>query len=96
MDNSELDRLRKLADLDVLRLMAKKVKPDRHFVPVSAPSTSRVHVSAAGVELGVACRRCSFFDTRAHRDGGGAVDLVMHLWRVLSKQAVKMLHKAGA
>lgn len=96
MDNSELDRLRKLADLDVLRLMAKKVKSDRHFVPVSASSISRVHVSGAGSNWELLGDGALFFDTRVRREGGGAVDLVMHLWRVPFEQAVKTLLKAGA
>lgn len=96
VDNSELERLRGLAALDVLRLMAEHTKLDRDFKPVRAASTHRVHVSAAGADWELLVDGARFFDTRARMGGGGAVDLVMHLWRVPFKQAVKMLREAGA
>ena len=36
-----------------------------------------------------------FYDTRAQKGGGGAVDLVIHLWRVPFKKAVTTLREAG-
>ena len=36
-----------------------------------------------------------WFDTRASKGGGGAVDLVMHLWGVPFKKAAEMLKMSG-
>ncbi len=96
VDNSELVRLRGLAVLGVLHLMAEHTKLDRDFAPVRAFNTRRVHVTAAGADWELLVDGARFFDTRERKGGGGAVDLVMHLWRVPFKQAVKMLREAGA
>lgn len=96
VDSSELERLRSLASLDVLRLMADYTKVDRDFAPVRAAGTQRAHVRAGGAEWEILVDGARFYDTRAGKGGGGAVDLVMHLWRVPFKQAVKMLREAGA
>ncbi|WP_261530851.1 hypothetical protein [Burkholderia multivorans] len=96
MDNSELERLRGLAVLDVLHLMAVHTKLDRAFASVRAFNTQRVQVTAAGADWELVVDGACFFDTRERKGGGGAVDLVMHLWRVPFKQAVKMLREVGA
>jgi hypothetical protein len=96
VDNLELERLRALAALDVLRLLAEHTKLDQDFVPVRATRTCRVHVSANGADWELLVDGTRFFDTRARKGGGGAVDLVMHLWQVPFKRAVKMLKEAGA
>ncbi len=96
VDNLELRRLRGLAVLDVLHLMAEHTKLDRDFAPVRALDTRRVHVTAAGADWELLVDGVRFFDTRQRKGGGGAVDLVMHLWRVPFKQAVKMMREAGA
>ena len=96
VDNSELERLRCLSALDVLSLMADHAKVDRDFSPVRATGTRRVHVSAGGADWEILVDGARFYDTQAGKGGGGAVDLVMHLWRVPFKQAVKMLREAGA
>jgi hypothetical protein len=54
------------------------------------------HVGAGGADWEILVDGARFYDTRAGKGGGGAVDLVMHLWRVPFKQAVKMLREAGA
>lgn len=96
VDNSELERLRSLSVLDVLRTMAENARIDRDFTPVRAVGTQRVHVSAGGADWEILADGARFYDIRAGKGGGGAVDLVMHLWRVPFKQAVKMLREAGA
>lgn len=96
VDNSELGRLRGLAALEVLRLMADHTKLDRDFVPLRATGTKRVHVSAAGTDWELLVDGPRFFDTRAERGGGGAVDLVMHVWGVPFRKAVQMLRGVGA
>ena len=79
----------------VLQLLAAHVKEDRDFRPVNALSTRRVHVSAAGTEWELLIDGPKFYDTRARAGGGGAVDLVMHIWKVPFRRAVTMLRNAG-
>jgi len=95
VDNSELERLRGLSALPVLDRMATHVKLDRNFTPREAASTRRIHVNAAGADWELLVDGPRFYDTRARIGGGGAVDLVMHLWRVPFKKAVAMLRAAG-
>jgi hypothetical protein len=96
VDNSELKRLRSLPALNVPSRMSDHAKVDRDFSPVLATGTQRVHVSAGGADWEILADGARFYDTRTGKGGGGAVDLVMHLWRVPFKQAVKMLREAGA
>jgi len=96
VDNLELARLRGLSAVEVLRLLADHTKVDRDFTPTQATSTQRVHVSAAGADWELLLDGPRFFDTRARKGGGGAVDLVMHLWRVPFRKAVAILREAGA
>jgi len=79
-----------------LALLGTHIKIDRDYVPVSAHTTQRVHVAAAGHEWEVLLCGPKFYDTRARKGGGGAIDLVTHLWGVPFRQAVKMLTEAGA
>ncbi|KVU21409.1 hypothetical protein WK64_31975 [Burkholderia ubonensis] len=96
VDNSELQRLRGLHVLEVLDRLATHVKLDRDFSPRQATSTRRVRVNAAGADWELLVDGPRFYDTRASRGGGGAIDLVMHLWRVPFKKAVAMLRDAEA
>ncbi|MDZ7653422.1 MAG: hypothetical protein U5L03_13170 [Burkholderiaceae bacterium] len=92
----ELVRLRGLPALDVLLLLAEHTKVDRDFKPTRAKSTQRLYVRAAGAEWELLVNGPKFYDTRARKGGGGAVDLVMHLWRVPFKKAMATLRAAGA
>ncbi len=94
MDNSTLERWRALEASLVLRHVADYVKVDHSFKPVSATSTVLVHVHAAGGEWELLLSGPKWFDTRVRKGGGGAVDLVMHLWRIPFVQAVKLLKKS--
>lgn len=96
IDSIELERLRRLVALEVLHVLAEHTKLDRDFVPTHASGTCRVHVSANGTDWELLINGSRFFDTRASKGGGGAVDLVMHLWQAPFKKAVKMLREAGA
>lgn len=79
-----------------LALLAEHVSIDRDFKPTKSHATRRVHVSAAGAEWELLVNGPKFYDTRACAGGGGAIDLVMYLWRVPFKTAVAMLRRAGA
>ncbi|MGF6610604.1 hypothetical protein OKW45_005526 [Paraburkholderia sp. WSM4175] len=94
VDNFELQRYRDLPALEVLLLLATYVKVDRDFKPLKAKSTLRVHVYAGDADWELLVDGPRFFDTRAGKGGGGAIDLVMHLWRVPFRKAVAMLREA--
>jgi hypothetical protein len=96
VDNSELQHYRGLQAMEVLSLMARHVKVDADFHPISAKSTRRVHVNAGDADWELLVEGPRFFDTRAGTGGGGAVDLVMHLWRVPFRKAVAMLRETHA
>jgi hypothetical protein len=95
VDNSTLDRLRRMKALSCLQAMGIYVKVDQDYLPTTANTTQRVHVSAAGNDWELLVDGPKFYDTRAKTGGGGAVDLVMHLWCVPFKKAVRMLAEAG-
>ena len=95
MDNSKLDRFRHVPTLTCLAALGAYVKVDRDYVPTSAKTTQRVHVSVAGHDWELLVDGVKFYDTRAKVGGGGAIDLVMHLWGAPFKKAVKILTEAG-
>jgi hypothetical protein len=72
------------------------VKVDRDFHPIKAKSTQRVHANAGSAEWELLVDGPRFFDMRAGIGGGGAVDLVMHVWKVPFRKAVQMLREANA
>lgn len=94
--SADLVRWRSLDALQALRLLADYVKEDATFEPTHASSTRRVHATAAGADWELLVDGPKFYDTRARTGGGGAIDLVMHLWQVPFKTAVKQLRKSGA
>ncbi len=91
VDNSELERWRATPSLVVLRALADHVKQDQTFVPMSSVATTRWHASVNGHDFELLLTGPKFFDTRAQRGGGGAVDLAMHLCRLDFKGAVSRL-----
>jgi hypothetical protein len=91
--SADLVRWRSLDAFQALHILADYVKEDETFKPTQASSTRRVHATAAGADWELLVDGPKFFDTRASTGGGGAVDLVMHLWRVPFKKAVIMLRR---
>ena len=95
VDNSVLNRWRSLnADL-VLVTLAEYVKQDPTFRPSKDKCTTRWHASARGAEYELLINGPKFYDTRAQKGGGGAVDLAMHLFNLPFKKAVLLLKERG-
>ena len=90
---SELERWRGLDARVVIEALAEYAKADTTFRPISSQGTERLYVTAAGAEWELLVNGPKWFDTRARKGGGGAVDLVMHLWSASFKQAVALLRK---
>ena len=93
---ADLVRWRSLDALHALGILADYVKEDATFKPTHSTSTRRVHTTAAGSDWELLLDGTKFYDTRAQKGGGGAIDLVMHLWRVPFRKAVLMLRRAEA
>jgi hypothetical protein len=91
VDAGELERYRSLACEDVLPRIADFVKADPTFIPIRDSHTHRWHLRAGGRDYELLSTGPKFYDTRAKRGGGGAIDLVMHLHRLDFKQAIAML-----
>ena len=94
LDDLTLARWRQLDALAVLERLGCHSKLDTSFRPLSARGTKRFHVNAEGVEFELLLSGPRFFDIRAQRGGGGAIDLVMHLYRCDFKNAVRRPNKA--
>lgn len=95
VDNFALEHWRSLDCVVVLRAVADHVRKDIAFVPRQNHQAMRWHVSAAGIDYELVCTGPRFFDTRAGHGGGGAVDLVTHLFQVDFKHAVALLRRKG-
>lgn len=95
VDNFELSRWRSLDALAILRVFADHLKQDSDFKPRTSHGTTRWHVHLAGSDFEILCTGSKFLDTRANRGGGGAVDLVMHLFDIDFKQATILLRQRG-
>ncbi len=88
---AELARYRRLDCEFVLPLLADYVKADISFIPIRNSHTHRWHLRAEGKEFELLTTGPKWFDTRARRGGGGAIDLVMHLHCLDFKRAVARL-----
>lgn len=95
VDNSALERWRGLDCLVVLRSLADYMKEDKTFLPRKRPFATRWHLHAAGSDYELVCTGPRYFDPVSRRGGGGAIDLVMYLFRVDFTQAVALLRDAG-
>ena len=95
VDNIELERWRTLQSVDVLAFLADYSKQDASFVPRSGQVSTRWHITAGRREFELLCTGSKFWDTRANRGGGGALDLAMHLHGVGFKQAAHLLRSKG-
>jgi hypothetical protein len=81
------------ADAALLSL-ASHAKPDPTFIPIKAESTVRWHANVDGQEFELLLNGPKFFDSRAGKGGGGAIDLAMHLFRLNFKAATDLLRRS--
>ena len=78
-----------------LAALSDYCKQNSSFVPRISQLTTRWHAHVAGYDVEVLCTGPKFFDTRAKKGGGGALDLTMHLAKLDFKQAVALLRAKG-
>ncbi len=92
--NSEmLTRLRKIPAEDALVLLAIHVKADPTYLPLKSDHSRRWYVRTATGEFEILTTGVKWYDMRAHRGGGGTVDLAMHVLDLSFVDAVKYLIK---
>lgn len=92
---TELKRWRNLQAADVLVRLAEYAKKDSTFVPIKNPSSTRWHVNIDNSYFEILCNDAKFWDTRAEKGGGGALDLIMHLCSADFRTAVEILRVKG-
>jgi hypothetical protein len=90
-DPAALDALRSMTPAETLDRLGLGWKRDPDFKPIKNQSTMRLHVSVGGCVTELLATGQRWFDTRAQRGGGGAIDLTMHLLRLSFVDAVKRL-----
>lgn len=90
--NEEVAQARAMPLAGAVEQLGLYVAVDREFTPMKDQATQRWHVSVATgvVELLVTGEK--WFDSRAGKGGGGAIDLTMHLLRLTFVQAVRRLN----
>ena len=74
-----------------LALLATHVKLDPTFTPVKDDQSCRWHANTARGDFEILTTGVKWYDTRAGRGGGGAIDLAMHVLGVSFVDAVKRL-----
>ena len=95
-DAATLTRLREMAACDALALLAIHVKTDPTYVPLKADHSRRWHASTTRGEFELLTTGPKWYDTRARRGGGGAIDLAMHVLDLSFVDAVKHLMGEGS
>ena len=86
-----LESLRSMVVTKALDALGLHWKRDPDFQPVKDAATIRLHVAVGGQVFELLVTGAKFFDTRADKGGGGAIDLAMHLLRLDFVAAVKRL-----
>jgi len=86
-----LHRLRQAPSEHVLKSLAIVCKADPTFKPTKDPQTRRWHLRTTAGEFEILTTGVKWYDARARRGGGGAIDLAMHILRVPFVDAVKIL-----
>ena len=83
--------LRALPSADALARLAIHLKADSSFQPVKQAASRRWQVRTTYGEFEILTTGPKWYDTRAKRGGGGAIDLAMHVLGVSFVDAVKRL-----
>ena len=91
VDNTSLERWRTLKASQVLSAIAEYAKQDSTFTPAKDARTTRWHATVDGQDFELLCTGAKFWDCRAERGGGGAVDMAMYLLGLDFKSASALL-----
>lgn len=86
-----LARLRDLPSEAVLARLAMEIKPDPTFTPVRDAGSRRWHAHTTQGDFEILTTGPKWYDTRARKGGGGAIDLAMHVLSLSFVDAVRLL-----
>jgi len=92
---SDLGRWRAIPASVTLMAVADYAKRDPTFIPIKDQTTERWYATVAGREFELLLTGAKFFDTRAEKGGGGAVDFAIHLFRTDFRGATALLRGKG-
>jgi hypothetical protein len=94
--SATLARLRELPSEQVLAGLATGLKPDPTFTPVKHIGSRRWHAHTTQGDFEILTTGPKWYDTRARKGGGGAIDLAMHILGLSFVDAVKRLTVPGS
>ena len=86
-----LARLRDLPSEIALARLATSLKPDLTFIPVKDAGSRRWHAHTTHGDFEILTTGPKWYDTRARKGGGGAIDLAMHVLGLSFVDAVRRL-----
>ena len=89
--SATLARLRDLPSEIALACLATTLKPDLTFTPVKDAGSRRWHAYTTHGDFEILTTGPKWYDTRARKGGGGAIDLAMHVLGLSFVDAVKRL-----
>ena len=93
-NQATLSSLREIGCEDAFALLTIHYKVDATYVPVKDSCSRRWHVTTASGEFEILTTGpAKWYDTRAKKGGGGAIDLAMHLLQLSFVDAVRFLNK---
>jgi len=95
-DPVKLAQLRSLPAEAVLRRIALGMKPDSDYLPIKNSGSRRWHVYTDRGDFEILTTGPKWYDTRARRGGGGAIDLAMHVLGLAFIDAVRHLTSESA
>jgi hypothetical protein len=90
-DSSTLSQLRAMPSEVALALLAIDLKADSSFVPLKDSASRRWYARTERGEFEILTTETKWYDTRAKRGGGGAIDLAVYLCDLSFVDAVKSL-----
>src|SRR5450631_615373 len=90
-DSVKLAQLRSLPAEAALRRIALGIKADSNYLPIKNSGSGRWHVFTDRGAFEILTTGPKWYDTRARRGGGGAIDLAMHVLGVAFIDAVRHL-----
>jgi hypothetical protein len=86
-----LTSLREMTSEDALALLSVHCKSDSTYVPVKQLISRRWYACTTCGEFEILTTGLKWYDTRAKKGGGGAIDLAMHVRQLSFVDAVKLL-----
>jgi hypothetical protein len=93
--SAALARLRETPSDETLRLLAVHWKLDPAYQPIKSLHSRRWYIRTTCGEFEIITTGPKWYDPRAKRGGGGAIDLAMHILQVPFVEAVKILQAHG-